>query len=262
VKPNFSSLFGGLALILAGGFALANEMGYLRSLTAQTWALVFAAASALFFVTYFVNGIRAWGWLFPACVFAGLSATIMLFRVPAAQDWLPTLVVGSIAVPFIAAYALDRSRTWALIPAFILGFIAFIPPLDHLLKGNGMGVFIVGMLGLPFIAASVISPKAWWGIIPGGILVSLALMILLGNTLPNGMSVAIMFLGWMLTFGLVWIRQSKPWAKISAIVMGALACLMFLISIGLKTYWALGLIATGIALIALSLRPHPETSVE
>ena len=44
--------------------------------------------------------------------------------------------------------------------------------------------------------------------------------------------------------------------------MGALACLMFLISIGLKTYWALGLIAAGVVLIALSQRPRPETSVE
>ena len=127
----------------------------------------------------------------------------MLSGVPAAQDWIPTLVVGSVAVPFLAAYALDRSRTWALIPAFILGFIAFIPPLDNLLKGNGMGAFIVGMLGLPFIVASFISPKAWWGLIPSGILVSLSLMILLENTLPNGMSVAILILGWTLTFSLV-----------------------------------------------------------
>ncbi len=262
MKPNFSSLFWGIALIIAGGFALASEMGYLNGLSSFTWGFIFAAASALFFVAYFVNGIRAWGWLFPACIFAGLSAAIAVSIFPAAQNWIPTLVVGSVAVPFLAAYAIDRSRKWALIPAFILGSVSIIPPLDALHLGDLMGAFIVGMIGLPFIAAYFISPKTWWGILPGGIMVSIALMIGLDNTLHGDLAVAIMFLGWMLTFGIVWKRQSREWAKYPAVVMGILACIMLLISVGLKTYWALGLIAAGIALIAMSLRSRPQTAAE
>lgn len=254
MKSNFTTFFWGLVLILAGGVTLANEMGYLQNLTTQTWGFAFAAASALFFVAYFVNGINAWSWLFPACIFAGLSATVFISEISTAQRWIPTLVVGSVALPFLAAFALDRSRKWALIPAFILGVIAFIPPLDTLLGGEWMGVLIIGMIALPFIAAYLFSEKAWWGIIPGGILLSITLMIGLNELLPNGMAVAIMFLGWMLTFGIVWVRQNRPWAKIPTIAMGALACIMLLISLGLTNYWSIGLILAGIALIAMSLR--------
>ncbi len=262
MKPNFSSLFWGLTLIIAGGLALANEMGYLNGLTTFTWGFVFAAASALFFVAYFINGIRAWGWLFPACIFAGLSATVAISTFPAVQNWIPTLVLGSVAVPFFAAYALDRSRKWALIPAFILGAISIIPPLDALRLGDLMGAFIVGMIGLPFIAAYFMSRKAWWGILPGGIMVSIALLIGLDNALRGDLAVAIMFLGWMFTFGIVWKRQSRDWAKYPAIVMGILACIMLMISLGLETYWAFGLIVAGIVLIAMSLRPDSETAAQ
>lgn len=256
MKPNFSLVVWGLALILTGGFALANEMDYWRGFTAQTWGLVFATASALFFVAYFINGIRAWGWLFPACMFAGLSAAVFVSEISTVQRWIPTLVVGSVAAPFVAAFALDRSRKWALIPAFILTFVAFIPPLDNLLKGEWMGALIIGMVGLPFIAASLISDKAWWGLIPGGILLSIALLLGLEKLLPDGMAVSIMFLGWMLTFGLIWMRQSRSWAKSPTIAMGTLSGTMLLISLDLQTYWSLGLIIVGIVLVAISLRRH------
>jgi hypothetical protein len=261
MKPNFSSLLSGLALIAIGGLAFANQLGYLERLTPLTWALIFVISSALFFISYLLNGIHAWGWLFPACISAGLAATIATAEYSAADSWIPTLMIGSVAIPFFAAFALDRSRTWALIPAFILGFIAFIPPLDHLLTGDLMGALIVTVIGLFFVAAYLMVPKNWWAIIPGGILCSIALLIAFEKVLPNATPVTLMFLGWMLTFGLVWKRENKAWARIPVAVMGILAGITLLVSIGLEAYWALGLIVAGLILVILSLFRRAETLV-
>lgn len=253
MKPNFSSLLSGLVLIVIGGFTFANQMGYLENLTPVTWALIFTIIGALFFIAYLLNGIRAWGWLFPACIFSALAGTVALAEYSTADQWIPTLMVGSVSIPFFVAYILDRSRTWALIPAFILAFIAFIPVLDNVLTGEWMGALTVAVIGLFFIAGYLMVIENWWAIIPGGILCSIALLIAFENILPNGASLALMFLGVSLTFGVVWKREAKLWARTPVVVMGILAALMLLITLGLETYWGLGLIVAGLALIAINL---------
>jgi len=262
MKANVSSFFWGLVLIITGGFVLANQMGYLADFSTTTWMLIFAASSALFFVAYFLNGLQAWGWLFPACIFAGLTGTMLAVNSIALNNWIPTMVVGSIAIPFIVAFLFDRSRWWALIPAFILGFVAFIPPLEGYFGDKVMGAFIVAMIGLPFIVIYFITPKAWWGIIPGGVMLSIALMISLENIINSDVTVALMFLGWMLTFGLVWKRQAMDWAKYPAIGLGTLACIMFLVAAGLETFWSLGLIVAGVVMIFFSLRSRQAPLVK
>ena len=255
MKSQKTPLILGFIFIITGGLALAGQVGYLNSLSITTWMLIFAGASVLFFAAYFISGIRSWGWLFPACIFAGFAGALALDNT-SAEEWMPTLAIGSIAIPFVAAFLLDRSRKWALIPAFILGFISFIVPLTNLLGGDAVGTLVLAAIGLPFIVAYLLSADAWWGVIPGGIMLSVALMVALDNVLPDGMAVAVMFLGWMLTFGFVWLRQSRPWAKFPVIVMGVLASIMLLVSLGLVNYWAIGLVVAGLVLIVLSFLPR------
>lgn len=255
MKSNKPSLILGLVFITIGGLALASQIGYFDQFSVTTWMVIFAVTSALFFAAYFISGIRAWGWLFPACIFAGLAGALALDNTPA-EEWMPTLVIGSIAIPFVVVFVLDRTRKWTLIPAFILGFISFIFPLSDLLGGDAVGTLVLAAIGLPFIVAYLLSADAWWGVIPGGIMLSVALMVALDNALPDGMAVAVMFLGWMLTFGFVWLRQSRPWARVATIVMSVLAFIMFLVAMGLGNYWAIGLVVAGLVLIVLSLLPR------
>jgi hypothetical protein len=265
MKTNISSILGGLILMIIGGFALAYQSGYLTILPITSWALIFAATSAFFFIAYFVNGFRAWGWLFPACIFAAVSGTISIVNLHIPGEWIPTLMIGSVAVPFIAAYLIDRTRTWALIPAYVLGLIALILPLENILGSDAIGAFIIAMIGLPFVANYLITPRAWWSIIPGGILLSIGVMIAVSNTINSEISVALMFLGWMATFGLVWKRSrlhAAEWAKYPAVVMGILACIMFLIATGLETFWAIGLIAAGLVLVIMNLRERSAAQIK
>jgi hypothetical protein len=259
MKPNFSSLLLGLGLIAVGGFAFANQANHFENLTPQTWISIFAISGALFFAAYFLNGIRAWGWLFPACISLALSGSIALSEYSTADAWIPTLMMGSVSIPFFVAYLLGPSRTWALIPASIIAFISVIPLLDKVLKGEMMGAFIVAAIGLFFAVAYLMSPKNWWAIIPGGILFGISLLIAFESSLPNGGSVVLLFFVWMLTFGIIWKREEHSWARIPVIVTGVLASIMLLVTLGLEDYWALGLIVAGVALIATNLFRRTQT---
>jgi hypothetical protein len=314
MKRNYTSAIFGLLLILAGGFALAVQNGYLENLHAGTWALIFGGASLFFFAAYFVNGIRAWGWLFPACIFGALAVTVYLadagfqsaaigspilagvgipflaaFLLDIRKNWwalIPTFIMGSLAVfmlyvdrlpgewsaaflligfgiPFLVAFLADRKRWWGLIVSFVFCVTGLIPLLANSLQGQYMGAYVNVVIGIPFLAAYLLSRKAWWAIIPGGIMVSIGVMIALTSLtiskIDTGASaVSVMFLGWAGTFALVWLRRNlhpADWAKYPAAVMAVLAVIMFLVGLGFTAYWSLSLIAAGILLIFLSIRP-------
>ena len=259
MKPNFANILLGFALIFGGVIALANSLGYLPAFSITSWMLIFAALSVFFFIVFLVSGLRGWGWLFPVTVFAALAGSMRIVGSNTPTEWIPALVVGSVAVPFIIAFLIDRNRAWALLPAFILGFVAFIPLFGRFLPGSMMAALIVAAVGLPFVTVYLVGPRVWWGIIPGGIMLSIALMLALNGSLSSTLSISIMFLGWALTFGLVWLRsdlREASWAKYPAYVMGILAAIMFFISNGLETYWSVGLIIAGLFLVIYSLRPN------
>ncbi len=79
----------------------------------------------------------------------------------------------------MVGYLLNRSRWGLLIPAFILGSVAIIPPLSLSLVDEWMGAFVVGMIGLPFLVVYLVSPRAFWAIFPAGVMLSIAVMIAL-----------------------------------------------------------------------------------
>ncbi len=80
MKRNVSSIFWGLLFILAGVALLANQMGWVNFslVSTNTWVYIFAGLSLVFFISYFVNGLDKWGWLFPALIFAAISLTIWM----------------------------------------------------------------------------------------------------------------------------------------------------------------------------------------
>lgn len=262
MKNKISSLLFGLFLILAGGYALAIQLGYIQNLAEQTWMVVFAAASILFWIIYFVSGIRNWGWLFPACIFAALAGTLYIVDSAIRDEWIATIILCSVAIPFVIGYLLDRSRWGLLIPAYVLGFVAFIPSLSTAIAGQWVGSFIVVMIGLPFLVVYLVAPKAWWAIFPAGSLLSVGVMIAL-TSLSLGFdagtfAVGVMFLGLALTFWLVWLRRAKiptSWAKYLALVMICLAFVLFMITAGFEFFWPLALIIAGLVMLLFSLRP-------
>ena len=57
------------------------------------------------------------------------------------------------------------------------------------------------------------------------------------------------------TFAVVWLRHSKPWAKIVTIVLAALAVASVFFASYTEIFWPLAIILGGIYLLFTALRP-------
>lgn len=315
MKAKTANILWGSILILAGGLFLAQSLGYLPMLSAQFLMIAFGGASLLFFLAYFLTGIRNWGLLFPACILGALALTIWLVQmgwsnsaigapilaaigipflvafalnrhgnwwalIPAwvltvltlftlVADKVPEEVIGSlmmlaIAIPFLVVYFVDRSRWWALIPGGILGVLSVIPLLTLGANDELIGSFVLFVIALPFFIVYFWSVNNWWALIPAGVLSSIAVSLLLFGQNPFGARTAalinsVMFLGWALTFGVLWLRRSvqpTAWAIYPAIALAAAAILAFILGANMNLFWPLILIAGGAVILALTLRPR------
>ncbi len=108
-------------MILAAGLALAQQQGWVGEFNIQFWMLAFGALALVFFIRYLLAGLRYWGWLFPVCIFLGLTGILWLSTTGYREDWIAAPFFGGIAVPFLVAFAVDfRKNWWALIPALSL----------------------------------------------------------------------------------------------------------------------------------------------
>jgi hypothetical protein len=167
MKTNIIRLFWGLALILAGGLFLAENMGLVKSFSIQFWMAAFGCASLLFFVSYFLSGIREWGWLFPACIFAALALTLWLVEANFDNAVIGAPIVAGVGIPFLVGFALDRRKNWgALIPAWVLGTITIILFMVDQVAGEAIGSLVLFAIALPFLAVYVINRSQSWALIP------------------------------------------------------------------------------------------------
>jgi hypothetical protein len=258
----------GFVLILLGGFFLAEQVGFIDNLSATTWTLLFAVASLLFFASYFINGITQWGWLFPATITGGLAAIIWLGERGFDGEYLGSLILGAVSLPFWVAFLVDRKQNWwALIPGWITAAIAAVVLLSEVISGELMAAFILFSVALPFFVVYALNRRHWWALIPGGIIASVGLMMLfIAPTNRFGFQeasfVAVMFGGISLTFLVIWLLRSKAstgWAIYPAAIFAALALWMLLVDTQIVKAWPLVLIlGGGWLLINAARRPRLE----
>ena len=78
MKVKNLNLVWGIALIVAGGLFLAQNLGIFPVLTSLVWVVFFAGLSLVFFACYFLAGLSQWGWLFPALISGALALTVGL----------------------------------------------------------------------------------------------------------------------------------------------------------------------------------------
>ena len=91
----------------------------------------------ILFLTYFVKGIGKWGLVFPAIIWGAIAATIAFENTMVGEILNGALILAAIAVPFLVAYFENpQQRKWALIPAWVMGVLAFAVPLERYLEEN------------------------------------------------------------------------------------------------------------------------------
>jgi hypothetical protein len=255
----------GFALILIGGFLLAVTTGLIPDISANLWAVVFAVVSILFFVTYFVSGLREWGWLFPACIIGAVAAIIALNEMGVEGEWLGTIMIVSVAIPFWVALISDRKNNWwAIIPGGILLVVALAPLIaTTAISGELFGALFPGVIGLVFLGVFFIRREHWWAIIPGGVMLTIAATVLVA-TLPSEDGFfsrifgGVFFGGLALTFASLWLMRSAygtGWAKYPAAALAGVALLALFI--GAFTNFILPILFIGLGgwILYRSLRP-------
>jgi hypothetical protein len=176
MKINKWSLFWGILLIGFGVRALAQTMGYANVDDPVTWAIVFGGISLLSLVFYFLDGIKSWGWLFPAGIFGALSFLLVM----AANDIdTPAMVAPlflGIGLPFVVAFFIDRANNWwALIPAGVMLFLALLMLIVDNVRDDWIGALFLFALALSFFIVYLINRTRTWALLVGYILFALSL---------------------------------------------------------------------------------------
>jgi hypothetical protein len=253
MKAKLINSFWGTVFITVSGLLLADTLGYVSfgAITGQGRAMLFGAAGAAFLLTYFLSGVKQWGWLFPALICAALSwssarasRALDLFNL----DW-PMLL--ALAIPLGVGFAVDRKRWGLLIPAYILTFVAVNALIDDYARvalragPAGLPLFALAsgagqmfLFALPCFVAYFWSKNNWWALIPAGGLAGLGLANVVQVLIPGednallGVYSAAALLVWAATFGVLWLRRathSTSWAKYPAIVLLTLAAGAFVL---------------------------------
>ncbi|MEP7134868.1 MAG: hypothetical protein ABI904_08045 [Chloroflexota bacterium] len=314
MKVNKSGLFWGLLLIIGGGVALAQQLGYMNQLPDSAWMWVFALISLVGFVSYATSGFKEWGWLFPAGIFGGLAVIvalatsgydnaaigsplffgllipfvaayladrarnwwalipggIMLFLAVVTLlvdnvggEWIGSLFLFMIALIFLVVYLTNRTRTWALLVAYIMGVLSIAPALS---SGGGdtaayFGSVFLLAVALPFFFVYFHSAENWWAIIPAGVMTTLVVIATLGiagwirDEQTGAYSNALLMGGLAVTFAIVWLRNAKPWAKIVTIILAALAVGSVFFAAYTEMFWPVAIILAGAYLLYTAMRP-------
>lgn len=232
----------GFLLLVGGGLALAQSLGYLDNASDFFWGGLFLAAG-LVFLTLLFGG--HWWSAFPGFTLAALGTLILL---PDSLDEIGGAVfLGGIALSFWYVYFTDRvSRWWALIPAGVLTALSVMIVATQQFEEYG-GMIFLGGIGLAFFAVYFTNrAERWWALIPAGVLVTLAGMTIAADRFGEFRSAGFFFFGLAITFLLVALLAGMKWAYWPAFVLGVMGLLGIASLLQFANYlWAIVLIATG-----------------
>jgi hypothetical protein len=238
-----------LVLLAAGAFFLGNGW---QDLAQNTKAIAFLAGSAVFFLIYFLHGVRKWGWLFPAFVCAGMAMVLWMESRGMGDPITGVPLFASLALPFFAAFAADRKQRGLLIPGTFLSTFAIFIAISDTVQDVWSGASFFLLLALTFVITYFITKRSWWALIPAGISASFGLVVMaeiliphteystLPNTLEFGFFTWLLFLGLATTFGTVWLHrktESTDWAKYPAVGLFIIAVLSFIEGATFSKYW-------------------------
>jgi hypothetical protein len=84
-----------------------------------------------------------------------------------------------IALPFLVVFLINRSRWWALIPAWVMSLLGAVTLLADRVPGEALGAIVLWGIALPFLAVFLIDRSRWWALIPAGVLGAVGLIPLL-----------------------------------------------------------------------------------
>lgn len=207
------SIVWGILLVVLGLWILVSGVTSIEIEDPYLGMALTGGLSALFFASYFASGTQRWGWLFPACIFAGTTLTIVLSLLPIAEGgWLAAPVLLGIAAPFLVRYLQEpQTRRWALIPVYVLVALSLVSSLADVIAGELIGTLVLLSIGLPFLAIYLQRPERKWPLIPFGVLAAISIIPLLTLfTSDDAIGFLVLFF-FAIPFGVVYMLNPRSW---------------------------------------------------
>ena len=234
MKRNTSGIIWGILLILAGAALLADRMGWVnfRLLSVNTWVYVFAGLSLVFLLGWIVNGLRQWGWLFPALIFAAVSLTIWMSDHALIGSYLGMPILLAVAIPFYVGFALNRKAWGLLIPAWVLTVLAFITLTAEMVNGSLIGALFLYAVALPFLIVYLMNRACRWALIPAWVMFILGTITLLSEHVDGNLVGALFLYAVALPFLIVYLmNRARRWALIPAAAIAVVGTIPLLASV-------------------------------
>jgi hypothetical protein len=217
MKVKILKIIWGVILVPLAGLLLAAMMGYVNfdRNPAKTALIVFICLSAASFVSYFLSGIKNWGWLFPALFSAAVALTVARVF---AYDGNPVKAfpfLFSFAIPFYVGYILNRKQWELLVPAWFLTIIAVLPPLIDRINPDVLIALVLYAISLPFLVGYLVNQRCKWALFISAVLgfigiFSLVEIFIHGNIL-GPMVMLLIALPFFITFS---ASKKRWWALI------------------------------------------------
>ena len=249
-----AGVFGGLAVTVA----LATK----HTDNAAVGSPLFFGLLIPFAAAYLTDRARNWWALIPGGVMLFLALTTLLAD-NVGGEWIGSSFLFLIGLSFLIVYLNNRTRTWALLVAYIMGVLSIAPAMS---SGGGEAAAYFGSIFLlavavPFFVIYFRSAENWWAIIPAGVMTTLSIIAglaiagLIRNENQGGYANALLMGGLAVTFAVVWLRHAKAWAKVVTIVLAALAVASIFFAMYSEILWPVAIILVGGYLLFTAMRP-------
>jgi hypothetical protein len=247
MKPKSWNIFWGVLLVVLGGLFLAQNFALIPQDAPLIWALIFAALSLVFFIAYFLSGVRNWGWLFPALLCGAIALTIYLLDSGVEEaPFVGAIYMWCVAIPFLVAFLVSpRGNWWALIPAWVMIAISLIILLVEEASGEMIGIFVQLAIALPFLVVFILNRKQWWALIPAAVFVFGAVVTYTAIWVSGNTTGVVAMFSIAVPFFVVYFWAKKNWwALIPAGVMASIGLMILAVGNGEPDDWRIGLANT------------------
>lgn len=248
-----AGIFGGLAVTIA---LATNDVD-----SAAVGSPLFFGLLIPFIAAYLTDRTKNWWALIPGSIMLFLAMiTLMVDNV--GGELIGSMMLFLIGLSFLIVYLTNRTRTWALIVAYIMGVLSLAPALAS--GGETAAYFgpvFLLAVALPFFVLYFRSAENWWAIIPAGVMTVIAVLATLAiagwirDETQGGYANAILTGGLAVTFGVVWLRHAKDWAKIVAIILVAVAVASIFFASYTEIFWPIAIILVGGYILFTAFRP-------
>lgn len=251
-----AGVFGGLAVTI--GLAVNNVDN------AAVGSPIFFGLLIPFAAAYLTNRTKNWWALIPGGVMLFLALVTLLVDT-AGGEWVGAMFLFLIGLSFLIVYLNNRSRSWALLVAYILFVLSIAPALASFggdVPAYFGSIFLLAVAIPFFVVYFRSSEKNWWAIIPAGVMTTLAIIATLAiagfirDTATGGISNAILMGGLAVTFAVVWLRHASSWARVVTIILALLAVASAFFASFTEIFWPVAIILVGAYLLFTALRPR------